>query len=297
MAYYAFSGAFTWSGAVNNVWDNATANWLAGGVASPYLNNAALVFSDTAAGGPITLNGTFSPASLSATNSAKAYTLTGGSLTGTMTLSKNGTGTFTLAQPNSYTGTTTITAGTLQFQGAGALPPTGSVQLGSGTLLVTNDGAGSNGTVALGNNIVISPATTAATIFAGNNGSSNSGNVAAFGSLSNGTAYNAQASTINFTGANGYGLSFSGLSLSGSTGNSTTLNPTSSTVLVGSVTNPETSFSGHYDTLVLSGTTTGNVISGAIGDSSGYTSVSNGDRSYGNECDARCWWRDRRSGG
>src|ERR1035441_1410514 len=79
------------------------------------------------------------------------------------------------------------------------------------------------------------------------------------------------------TAANGYLMSFGVLGLPGSGGNNTTLNPTTTSVIITNVVNQETSFSGHYDTVFLSGTSTGNVINGVISDSSGYTSVGNGD--------------------
>ncbi len=100
----------------------------------------------------------------------------------------------------------------------------------------------------------------------------------AFGTLSNGTSANANAVTINFTGANGYLESFSSLALSGLTGEGTTLNPTTTSVTItGNVTNQLTSFTGHFDTLTLDGTSSGNFINGIISNSSGYTSVNNGD--------------------
>ena len=281
VAYYAFSSTFTWSGAFNSSWDNATANWLIGAVATPYLNNAALIFSDSGAGGAVSLNGTFRPASLSATNSAKNYTLTGsGGLTGVMALTKSGTGTFTLAEPNTYTGATTINAGTLQVQGGSALPAGSSVSLGSGTLQISQDGAGSGGAISLGNSVTINLLTTTATIVVGNNGSANTGNTVAFGALNNGLPSQAFAGNviINFTGSNGYLESFSSLGLTGSTGYRTTLNPTTTSVTItGNVINQQTSFGSHYDTLYLAGTSFGNLITGVVADSTGYTSVGNGD--------------------
>ena len=71
-------------------------------------------------------------------------------------------------------------------------------------------------------------------------------------------------STFNFTAANGYLQSYSGLQSLGTTGDGTTLNPTTTSVIItGNVTNQMQGFgSGHYDTLTLAGSSTGNAIQG-----------------------------------
>ena len=201
--------------------------------------------------------------------------------TGTLSLTKTTAGTLTLSGANTYGGATTITAGTLQFKGAASLPAASAVSLGVATLQYLDDGAGNNGTITrTWNDITLSAAGTASTIInVGNNGSANTGNTVAFGALNNGTALNNFASTINFTASNGYLQSYSSLGLSGLLGNNTTLNPTTTSVIItGNVTNQESStVTGHYDTLTLGGTSTGNAINGAISDSAGYVSVGNGD--------------------
>jgi uncharacterized repeat protein (TIGR03803 family)/autotransporter-associated beta strand protein len=271
----------SWSGAINNVWDSTTANWTYSQNMVTYLNGDTVTFSDSGSGGTITLNGTYSPASLTSSNSAKNYTLSGtGNLTGTMTLTKSGTGTFTLSEANMFTGATTITAGVLQFQGAGAMPAGSAISLGSGTLQVNNDGAGSNGTISLNNPITINTLTTTATIGVANNGSGNTGNMVAFGALNNGLpSQDFNGVTINFTGTNGYLESFSSLALCGGDGHTTTLDPTTASIFIaGNVINQENGNSGvNYDTLDLDGTSTGNLISGVISDASDYAEVNYGD--------------------
>jgi fibronectin-binding autotransporter adhesin len=202
-----------------------------------------------------------------------------GSLNGNVNLTKIGSGTLALTGNNGYFGTTTLSGGILQVQGNAALPGGSPIAISAGTLQIHSDGAGSNGVVGLGNNISLSVATSAVTIDVGNNGSSHTGNTVAFGLLSNGTAGDAFTSTFNFTGANGYLQSYSGLYLSGKSGGSTTLNPTTASVIIaGDVTNQEANgVSGHFDTLNLGGTTTGNVISGMISDNAFFVGVGNGD--------------------
>jgi autotransporter-associated beta strand protein len=209
-----------------------------------------------------------------ATNASYA----GGISSGIANLTSNGAALQILSGSNAYIGTTSVTGGTLQFQGASALPSGSLLLVSSGQVSLDNDGAGSGGTIGVGNNITISAATTKAAINVANNGSGNTGNTVAFGVLSNGTSANALASTINFTGANGYLQTFTSLNLPGSTGNTTFLAPTTTSVtILGNVTNQMTSFSSHYDTLDLDGTSGSNAINGVIADSSGYASIGNGD--------------------
>ena len=267
-----------WQGAVSGVWDGGALNWTRNGTgSSAYVAGDAVTFDDTAAGNFIVGSGSpVLPGSMTFNNFINNYTLSA-AIGGSGSLVKYGSGTVTLSGANTYTGAATVNAGLLRFAGSGALPSGSAINLGPAQLQVLNDGAGSGGTIALGNSITLTAAITTDTINVGNNGSGHTGNIVAFGALNNGTPANGLASTFNFTGTNGYLLSFSSLGLPGSTGNNTTLNPTTTSVIITNVVNQETSFSAHYDTVFLSGTSTGNLINGVISDSSGYTSVGNGD--------------------
>ena len=76
----------------------------------------------------------------SVTSSAFAGVIGNG--TGTMSLAKDGAGTLTLTGANTYTGATTVSAGTLELSGAfGALSATSAVNINGGTLLLSGSAA------------------------------------------------------------------------------------------------------------------------------------------------------------
>ena len=121
-----------WSGAAGTNWNTLTTNqW--NGLSG--LNNAAaffdgdlVTFNGTSAVGNVTVQaGGVRPANVSIDSSTTAYTLTGGAITGGGSLT-HVAGTTVLANNNSYLGTTTITAGTLQIGSGGT---TGSLGLGA----------------------------------------------------------------------------------------------------------------------------------------------------------------------
>ncbi len=213
-----------------------------------------------------------------ASGSFLGFDTTGGNFTesdnlaGAFTLNKLGANVLTLSGANTYTGGTTLSAGTLAASGAvGALPASSAVNMVAGTTLsFRNDAAG---TIAQGNNILLTNASTVATaptIDVRNNGGATTGSVVALGSLTNGSGTASYLNYVNFTGANGYTLSFTNLALPAA--NSTYLNPTTTSVSIGSVTNQITATTSTiYDTLFLNGTSTGNTITGTIADSSVHT--------------------------
>ena len=115
---------FTWNGGVNGSWDFSTTNWLNNGVPQTYADGEMLLFDDTAAvftltnASPVTL----APFSMTFSNNANAYVLSSNlSLAGNVQVFLNGAGSVTTYGANSYTGPTTINAGTLTIAGRGVL--------------------------------------------------------------------------------------------------------------------------------------------------------------------------------
>ncbi len=186
-------------------------------------------------------------------------------------VTKSNSSTWTLSGTNTYHGPTTVSGGTLRFAGSGSLPSATAITLGAATLAILNNGSGSNGTISLGNSVTLAGS---GTLNVANNGS-NTGNTVALGALSNPTT---NANSLTLSAANGYLVSFTSLALNNGTGGSTELIPsTSSVVIAGNVTNPMTTVtSGHFDTLILDGTTSANAIQGAISDAAGGSFSSGG---------------------
>jgi autotransporter-associated beta strand protein len=141
-------GEVVWTGAASQTWDMSAINFRLAGDPSPipFIAGDSVRFDDTAALGSITLPAALSPASVVADH-ANPLTLTGGgSLAGTATVEKLGTGTLTLSSANSYSGGTLLKAGTISLGNANALG-TGTVTLRGGTL--------ATGALAVPNSIVV----------------------------------------------------------------------------------------------------------------------------------------------
>ncbi len=109
---------------------------------------------------PLTVTGTVRQANDAAVGSTTTLQLDGsaagslvsGNITDSaggrlMLLSKAGIGSWTLNGTNTYTGGTTITTGTLRFDGANSLPTTGTVAVGANGVLSLADGTARNQTV------------------------------------------------------------------------------------------------------------------------------------------------------
>jgi autotransporter-associated beta strand protein len=131
-------------------WDlGTTNNWVNGVNPDVFLTGDNAVFDDTAAGYTVAIQGTsVSPASVTFNNSFNAYTITGGAINGVATLTKNGSNIVVLANNNTYSGATTINAGTIQLgDGVNATGSFGPAAVVNNAAIVTNYGA-NNATLA-----------------------------------------------------------------------------------------------------------------------------------------------------
>ncbi|MDO5472921.1 MAG: autotransporter-associated beta strand repeat-containing protein, partial [Akkermansia sp.] len=125
----------------DRLWNvNSSVNWEQHDIDYAYKDGIGVIFGDEGAG-KVTLVGTITPASV-LVNSTGNYSFEGsGSLSGGMTLTKQGSGTLSISTANSYTGGTMIEAGTVVAKHAAALG-TGMVTLAGGTLEIAVTGVG-----------------------------------------------------------------------------------------------------------------------------------------------------------
>ena len=125
----------TWNGAADQTsWDTSHANFSSGSGNVAYSDPKAVQFDDTAPANATTIAiaGTVSPVTASVNSSTRNFTFQGaGSIGGSANLSKNGSSTLTIVNNNTFSGTTTISSGTIQVGNGGT---TGS--LGSGAISV-----------------------------------------------------------------------------------------------------------------------------------------------------------------
>ncbi|HSV12650.1 MAG TPA: autotransporter-associated beta strand repeat-containing protein, partial [Tepidisphaeraceae bacterium] len=137
-----------WSGALSNEWSTNTLanpkNWalITGGTPTDYIQGDVVLFDDNATTTSPTISiANVSPTSVQFNNATKAYTLGGAfGITGSTGLIKNGAAALTVNNSNSYTGNTTLNAGTLNINNASAIG-TGTLIINGGTIDNTSGSA------------------------------------------------------------------------------------------------------------------------------------------------------------
>ncbi len=133
---YGGVGTRTWN-ATNGTWSvgPSNANWLEDDTL--FYTGDTVIFDGSDGSGTVSVSGTVMPASVAFTNaSGRDYVIEGGAIGGTTPLTKTGGGLVALKGANTYSGGTTINAGTV---GAGGGNGT-STNLGSGTVTVNSGG-------------------------------------------------------------------------------------------------------------------------------------------------------------
>jgi autotransporter-associated beta strand protein len=118
-----------WVGNLNGTWDIATtANWNLGN----YTDGYPVRFDDTATTSLVTNTVTVSPAGITVSNVVKNYTLSGSPIAGIGQLVKQGIGTLTLLNANTYSGGTALSVGKLALGSTTAIG-TGPLTITGGT--------------------------------------------------------------------------------------------------------------------------------------------------------------------
>jgi autotransporter-associated beta strand protein len=147
-----FSGAVAnllWTGSDSDNWDdNLTPNFLNGEAADYFRAFDNVRFDDTSEYNSVILTGNLRAGTVTFDHSTADYTLGGaGAIAGMAALVKSGGGTLTLNTNNSYSGTTTVNAGTLAINGNQSAA-TGAITIGGATSVLTGSGSvGGNITV------------------------------------------------------------------------------------------------------------------------------------------------------
>ena len=121
----------TWRLLVNGTWDATLTNFTSSGSNVAYVAGDNVTF-DNVAGGIITLSGALAPSSVTVSAASGTYTFngptSGDKITGSIGIAKSGAGTLILNSDHDFSGGVTITAGTVQIDGAGRLG-TGAISL------------------------------------------------------------------------------------------------------------------------------------------------------------------------
>ena len=217
-----------WNGNVNGTWDTSTLNWMTNaaftGSAQAYANGNYVVFNDYATGTTTVSNTvTVSPGSITANLTNKSYTIGGNGISGSPSLTKNGTNTLTLTATNTL-GLITINGGTLTIGGAGQLNSDvnitdngalnfnssveqtisgiisgiGPVSIGSGSALALSGSISSSTNVTVASGATLNIPNTAYNALP--NGAGKTWNVAGTINVTGSAAVEAMANTVNLTG-------------------------------------------------------------------------------------------------
>ena len=164
-----------WTGGPSGIWDIATnVSWLNGAAYTVFHNSDNVTFNSVGSTNPTAnLVGAIAPGSVIVDTTANNYTFSGGTIAGSASLVKKGTGTLVLSTANTYGGGTTVSNGVIQLNTANAISGTGA-----GNVTVVSPGIvdlnGNNDSIdaLVGNGTVDTTSGASPTLAVGNNDNS-----------------------------------------------------------------------------------------------------------------------------
>jgi fibronectin-binding autotransporter adhesin len=161
-----------WDGTASGAWTTAAiGNWKLATplTATDYIESDDVVFNDMPTTAAVTIASNVTPSNVTFNNTtATTYSVTGaGGIAGTTGLTKNGSGTVTLATPNTYTGATIVNAGTLaaNYSTATALSAASPITIAGGATLRLEHAGGTfalSNTISGAGTVIVDPSTTTA---------------------------------------------------------------------------------------------------------------------------------------
>ncbi len=190
-----------WRGdGLTNTWNTTNFNWFNGDSLVAFSAGDTVTFDDSGSDNPaITLPGSVAPASM-IVNASQDYTFIGnGLITGSMSLTKSGTGNLILNTTNGYSGGTVMNGGTLTLGNASAIGGS-SLTFNGGILSLT----GAGGPATYNNAVTLNAPMTLLTPGSGNNNQALGGAITGSANLSINTAsggtFSARGSLTGYSG-------------------------------------------------------------------------------------------------
>jgi autotransporter-associated beta strand protein len=233
----SLSKSDTWNGNVNGNWDTTTLNWRSSGNAVNYLQGDNVTFDDTLTGTTsVNLTMALLPGAIGVNNSTKNYVFSGsGKLSGAAVLTKQGTGSLTLAETggDDFSGGIVVDAGTLILDNTNS-SISGGLAVNGGTMQIGNNDA--NGTLPSG-----TITDNGALIFQRSDNVTVSSSIAGTGTLTqNGTGTLTLSGVNSYSGSTTVGNGTLALSGSGTISNSSSVGISSATFDVSALGQPTT---------------------------------------------------------
>ncbi len=134
-------GSVTWSGANGGVWDvQTTQNWTLNGSPNTFFQGDDVTFNDSGANPAVTLSATVNPRNMVVNSSTNNYSFSGGVISATGTLTKQGSSTLTFSNTNAFT-SASLQGGVVDTTGVAGTLGTGPLTMAGASIVNVANGA------------------------------------------------------------------------------------------------------------------------------------------------------------